>query len=1016
MKFAPLHIISCFSFLSSGLTIERISRSIIKNDYFGAGITDRNVMYGVPMFITALEKINKPFIVGIELTVDEDNISLFALDEEGYRNISFISTIASQNPITLEFLKDYGKGIACILDTNKGKFKELFLNSEKVDSSFTFRYNKFAKLFTLFYLGVEVTSREEVRYANKIRNFAYEYTYETIAFPTILYEKKDDAIVLTMVDAIKNDLKIDTKKATGQSYFMKEEDYAKIYSPKEMKLTIDLIKKSTFKFHQKRGELLHFPVEDSKQYLRDQVAAGLMKKGLAQNVTYLQRANREVETIIKMGYADYFLIVQDYVNFAINNGILVGSGRGSAAGSLVAYALGITNVDPIKYDLLFERFLNEGRKTMPDIDIDFMDIRRDELVEYVRHKYGANRVANIVTFQTIGAKQSLRDVGRIYEYHDWLIDNLSKAITNPSLSLRECYKTLPAFKALVDSDQYYLEIVSLASKLEGMPRQSGQHAAGVILNNFPIEEAMPMTFDFEDNYISQYEMHYLEEQGFLKMDFLSLRNLTIVDICLKLIAKTHNIIIPFSKLPYEDDKIFEIIRSGKVMGLFQLESAGMKRAAKTLEPTCFDDVVALISLFRPGPMEYIPTYGRRKKGLEKTTYISEEVKKVLGPTYGILVYQEQVSTIAQVMAGFSLVEADLFRRGVAKKDAKVLGEQKEKFIQGSIKNGYTLKQATQMYNDIFKFANYGFNKSHAVGYAILGCQMAYLKAYYPLEFYASILQASASTNDVKFNEIVREMHSLALNVSLPDINKSELLFTIDVKNNTLIYPLSEIRGINSILATNIIEERNRNGEYTSFFNFLSRIYGYKINEKHIEALISSGAFDSLHPSRASLRASINRGLQYAELTYNENGQLSLDTNIIQPPSIISREDNALDNLNAEYETIGIMLSGSPFSLKKHLLEEYKAATILEAQESTGTISFGGLIRSKKVINTKKGTPMAFVKLSDELSEIEVIVFSDAYTKVNKYLEINKIVIVTGNRKMNKGESTFIVQDIIPLED
>lgn len=1013
MLFAPLHVRSCYSFLSSGLTIERIARSVKKNDYFGAAITDKNVMYGVPFFIDVMEKISKPFLVGLDIEVDEDNLSLYALDEAGYRNLCFISTISSQNPITLEFLAKYSEGLACIIDTNKGKFKELFNENEKVDSSFAFRYNKFAKLFTIFYLGVEVTNREEVKYANKVRNFAFEHAYETIAFPTLLYEKKDDAIVLSIVDAIKNDIKIETKKESGQAYFMKEEDYLKIYSKKELKLTTELIKKSTFKYHQKRGEILHFPVEDSKQYLRDQVAKGLIQKGLAQDVKYLQRANREVDTIIRMGYADYFLIVQDYVMFAKNNGILVGSGRGSAAGSLVSYALGITEADPLKYDLQFERFLNEGRKTMPDIDIDFMDVRRDEVVEYVRQKYGPNKVANIVTFQTIGAKQSLRDIGRIYGYHGWLIDNLSKAITNPHLSLRECYKTLPAFKELVDSDNYYLEIVSLASKIEGMPRQSGQHAAGVILNNFPIEEAMPVAFDIYNNYISQYEMHYLEEQGFLKMDFLSLRNLTIVDICLKLIAKNHNIVIPFNKIPYEDPKIFEIIRSGKVMGLFQLESAGMKRAAKTLEPTCFDDVVALISLFRPGPMDFIPTYGKRKKGLETPTYYSEDIKKILGPTYGILVYQEQINSIAQVMAGFSLVEADLFRRGVSKKDSKILGELKDKFIAGSIKKGYTEKQAINMYNAIYKFADYGFNKSHAVVYAILGCQMAYLKAYYPLEFYASILQTSASTNDVKFNEIVSEMRSLGLNVSLPDINESETMFSI--KENKLVYPLSEIRGLNSLMASNIIEERNRNGNYTSFFNFVSRLYGFKINEKNVEALISSGAFDSLHPSRASLKASINRAFQYAELTYNGDGQLSLGNDFIKAPSLIEKEDDPLEKLNLEYEVLGIMLSGSPFALKKHLLDEYHASNIMEALESTGPISFGGIIKNKKIINTKKGTPMAFVRLTDELSEMEVTIFSDVFEKVKKYLDINNLVLVTGMNKKNKEETTFIVQDIIPLE-
>lgn len=1014
MIFAPLHIISCYTFLESGLTIERIKESVSKENYFGAAIADKKVMYGVPFFIKAMEEINKKYLVGITLNVEEEYLSIYALNEEGYRNLSLLSTHSEQSDLTLSELNEYKTGLVCILDTNKGKFKELYFDATETDPSFVSRINKYKEAFEEFYLGVEVTSRIEVKYANKIRKMANDNGFTTIAFPSIYYQKKDDAIILEMVKAIKDDDKIDIKKAEGQAYFMKESDYQKIYTARELALTVELVKKSTFNYHMKRGEILHFPVENSELYLREQVAKGLASKGFATNVKYLERANHEVDVILKMGYADYFLVVQDYVHYAKTHGILVGSGRGSAAGSLVSYALGITEVDPIKYDLQFERFLNEGRKTMPDIDIDFMDVRRDEMVEYMRHKYGVSKVANIVTFQTIGAKQSLRDVGRIYEYHDWLISNLSKAITNPKLTLRECYKTLPAFKELVDSDNYYLEIVSLASKIEGLPRQSGLHAAGVILNNDPIEEAMPVSFDFSNNYISQYEMSFLEEQGFLKMDFLSLRNLTIVDTCLKLIEKYKGIHLDFYDLKYDDPETYKIINSGKVMGLFQLESAGMKRAAKTLEPTCFEDVVALISLFRPGPMASIPSYGRRKKGLEKATYLSASLKEILGPTYGILVYQEQINSIAKAMAGFSLSEADLFRRGVSKKKASVLKELKDKFIKGSIKNGYSEKQAIEMYERIYKFANYGFNKSHAVGYAILGCQMAYLKAKYPLEFYAAILQTSASTNDVKFGEIVSEMKSLGLEVSLPNINTSEKMFSI--LDNKLIYPLGEIRGVPSVLVDSILIEREKNGAFKDFFDFVLRLFPYHITDKQIEALINAGTFDSLYKSRASLRQSIFRAVQYAELNYSENGQMTLGSQFVKAPSIIEHGDDPLENLNLEYDTIGIMLSDNPLNYKKDILESHNALPIVDVIDSTNVVTFGGMIKSKKVINTKKGTPMAFVKLFDNTGEMEVTIFSDLYSKNLKYIEMNKLVLIKGSNRKNKEETSFIVNEITSLEE
>ena len=497
------------------------------------------------------------------------------------------------------------------------------------------------------------------------------------------------------------------------------------------------------------------------------------------------------------------------------------------------------------------------------------------------------------------------------------------------------------------------------------------------------------------------------------MDFLALRNLTIVDNCLKLIEKYQNIHIDFYDIKYDDPATYEIIRSGKVMGLFQLESAGMKRAAKTLEPTCFDDVVALISLFRPGPMDSIPSYGRRKKGLEKATYLSEKVKEVLGPTYGILVYQEQINSIAKVMAGFSLSEADLFRRGVSKKDAKVLKELKGKFITGSIANGYTEAQATDMYNRIYKFANYGFNKSHAVGYAILGCQMAYLKAKFPLEFYASILQTNASTNDTKFGEIVSEMKSLGIEVSLPNVNTSEAFFSI--KDNKLIYPLSEIRGVPSTLVESILIERSH-GDYKDFFDFALRVFPYKLSDKQLEALINSGALDSFPGTRTMKRRSIFRALQYAELNYNGNGQMMLDSNFIKVPSLVEGEDNPIENLNLEYDSIGIMLSDNPLTYKKDILEANGALPIAEVIDSTSNVTFGGMIKSKKVINTKKGTPMAFVKIFDDTGEIEVTMFSELYSNNMKFIETNKLILVKGNNRTSRGETSFIASEIINLEE
>ena len=1015
MIFAPLHIISGYSFLQSGLTIEKIKKAVKENDYFGAAVSDINVLYGVPKFVKMMDEINKPYLIGIEISLNGDNISIYALNDEGYKNLCLLSSLLNKEMDVSSFLKNNHQGLLGILSTNEGHFKDEF--SKEIDSKFTKYLLNISRMFDSFYLGIEVTSKDEVHYANKVRKFAAEYTYTTIAFPRILYLNKEDAIILDIVHAIKEDENISVKEKTGQHYFMKEADYSKIYSKAELSKTIELLKSSTLSFAKKRGEMLHYHVEDSVQTLKDNVYNGLKEKSLSQE-EYLKRAEYEIGIITSMGFADYFLIVQDFIKHAEDVGILVGPGRGSAAGSLVSYALGITKVDPIKYNLQFERFLNPGRKTMPDIDVDFMDTRRNEVIDYMREKYGENRVAQISTFQTIMAKQAIRDIGRIYDEfssRSWLIDNLSKTITDPKLTLADAYRKLPAFKKLVDSDHDYLQIVSLARKIEGLPRQNGLHAAGVILNNTPMESSLPVTYDIDGHYVTQYESIYLEEQGFLKMDFLSLRNLTTIDYCVKLINENHqDVSLDPKHIDFDKPETYELISKGQLTGIFQLESAGMKRAIKTIRPSRFEDVVAVISLFRPGPMASIPTYARRKHGEEPVTYLSNDLKEVLEDTYGVLTYQEQVTGVAVKMAGFSVSEADLFRRGISKKKADVLKAMEAKFLEGCKKKGYSDKVSKTVYDAIMKFANYGFNKSHAAVYAYIACEMAYLKSHYPLEFYASIMMTASSTSDSKFSEYVSEMRSRNIPVYVPDINHSEKNFII--YNNGLLYPLGEIRGITYILVNNILEERKENGPFTDFFSFIVRMFKYGISESSLEHLIRAGVFDSLNPSRASLLASIGKGLQYADLISSGQGQVLLDDSLLPPPSIIEVKDNPLDNLNDEYEALGIMLSSNPLSYRSDLYDKYDIVSLNEANEHKGNFKIMGIVKSVKIINTKKGTPMAFIKLFDQTSEFEVTIFSDLYSDNMRYIKKNNILLIEGSNKNNQGESSFIASKIELIEN
>lgn len=1012
--FAPIHIISSYSFLQSGLTMKKIAKFVAESGYFGAALTDEGNMYGVPEFAHAMMEMNKPYLLGMNIVIDEVNFTIYALNEVGYHHLIDINTAIQKEKLDYAFLKAHSDGLAVVLETNHGEFKKRFIELEKIDTTFTKWLSTYAELSPRhFYLGIEVTSKEEIQIANKIRHFASDYTYQCIAFPRIKYAKKDDAIVLKIVSTISEGSFIKEKKADGQEYFMKESDYHKLYSEEEINNTNILVNSSTLDFLQKRGEMLHFSTQNSDIALKEATFACLKNKGLDHNETYLSRLNYELEIIASMGYSDYFLLVQDYVNWAKTHDILVGAGRGSSAGSLVSYLLNITEVDPIQYHLLFERFLNPARKTMPDIDVDFMDIKREEVIQYMRDKYGHDKVSNIVTFQSILAKQALRDVGRVYQYPERHIVLLSKAISNPKYSLGQAYKYLPEFKKLVDSDNYFKEFVSLAGKIEGLPRQSGQHAAGVILNNSPIEKAIPVSIDFNDNYISQYEAGYLEEQGFLKMDFLGIRNLTTVSVCVDLINAHHpDLHLSKENLPYEEKAIFDLICSGHTIGLFQIETSVMRRGIQTLKPSCFEDVVALVALNRPGPMPYVKNYALRRDSLEKVTYLCDDLKDILAPTYGIIVYQEQINQIASTMAGLSPAEADSFRRAISKKDKAKLASLGEEFISGSMKKGHSKAVSEAVFNDILKFADYGFNRSHSVVYAVLTCRMAWLKAHYPLEFYTALLETGLSANDSKFADNVSEMKAMGIKILPPDINLSGKSFV--ALDNALIFPLTSISGISDLVAENIINER-KNGTFKDFFDFVTRLFTDKITENQIIKLINSGAFDHLYPSRACMRISTKAALQYAELVHDDNGQLNIGISGITPPEMMKDHDDPIENLDLEYDTIGIMLSDNILEYKKDLLAAKKVTPISETVDMNYA-TIAGIVKAVKVIKTKKASSMAFVKVFDQTGDIEVTIFPKLFEEKANLLEKNNILVISGRFDVRDDERSFSANTVELLEE
>jgi len=1006
--FVPLRIISGYSFLQSGLTMEKISHSVFSNNYLGAGLADFNYLYGVPHFFEEMNKIKKKAIIGISVLINDYSLVLYALNEDGYKNLIKVSALTSKGESVEDYLIDNHSGLLGVLEASYSAFPLEFDNPD-----FAKKVAKLSNLVDTFYIGVEVNDKSDIPYIEKVREFASNHTYRTVAFPRIQYQKKNEAITLDILKAIDKGEKIEEKVKSGEQYFKSIEAFESLYNKEEIDLTVKILESTTFNFNKKRGELYHYPVSDSVDTLKRKVYQGLKDKEILDQ-KHIERCKKELDVIIEMGFQDYFLIVSDYVNYAKNNDILVGPGRGSAAGSLVSYCLNITEVDPLDYDLQFERFLNKARKTMPDIDVDFMDTKREDMVEYMRKTYGNDKVAYIVAIQTIQAKQALRDIGRIYDIPTRHIDLLSKSIPD-KVNLREAYKTVPQFKTLVDSDKYFLEIVSLASKIEGLPRQAGTHAAGIVLNQDSLTDVIPVTIDYEDHYTVQYEKDYLEPQGILKMDFLAIRTLSIIEYCLELVNQNHHLNLDFYHLPYLDKECFELFKNLQTIGIFQLESSGMKNAIKILKPESFNDIVALIALFRPGPMDNIKDYADRKAGRIKPKYLSKDVEEILSSTYGVLIYQEQISSLAIKMAGYSPEEADLFRRAVSHKEKTVLESSKKQFVTGSIKNGYAEKDATQMFNNILKFANYGFNKSHAVVYAIIACRMAYLKYHYPLEFYASILTISSGGTDAKFGDYVSELKKRKLKVLLPDINKSDKHFVID--KDGLLFPLNMIRGVNIDVTNKIIDERHLKGKFTDFFNFVSRMYSQNVSETVLLKIINSGALDIFNKNRETLRATLHYAYQLAELSLDNEGQLILDSTLDHQKQYFEVKDDPLTNLNLEYEELGIMLSDNPLRYKKDLLDKFKVVSIADISSSVGYINIAGIVSTIKVIKSKKNnTSMAFMKVFDEDGEIEVIVFAKVYERVFSLLEKNNILLINGRYDQKEDKDSFIANEIKLLEE
>lgn len=1022
MSFVPLHVTSCYDFLNSAIKFDSLFSKLKDYKYSSCGIADLNTMFGYARFaqLASANKI-KP-IYGLDVVVNNNNLTLFAINENGYKNLIKISYEKSLNnqdsQLNIEDLQRFSSNIVAVIST---RYSQIFATKDEDQIAKDLRI--FDKIFgSNLYIGLEsysnlILSDDEISTIKRVRHFIEKYPYQLVAFPHIKYLNAEDVSKYDILQAIKNQTTLveETLEPKGENYLKNPAELHFSYSNEELEATNLIAEKCNFTFGNKNGKLLKFDHNiDSKSKLKEDALKGLKELGLSEKKEYIERLNYELEVIDEMGYNDYFLIVAEYVNYAKNNNILVGPARGSAAGSLVSYCLNITEIDPLEYNLLFERFLNRERVSMPDIDVDFEDTKRNLVVNHLKEKYGSEKVSNICTVANSKVRGALRDIGRVFAKNEDDIDILCNLLIDPKKDFNESYKTIQSFREKVESDKYYFDLVQLANKILKYPRQRGIHAAGVVLNDEPLLNNIPLVYDTSINgNITQIEAEYLEKMGYLKMDILGLTNLSTIHLILDLIEKNKGIKLNFRDIPVEDPSIYPLLNAGFTMGIFQLESEGMNSAIQRVKPTSINDVISILALFRPGPMGNIDTYANRKNNKEKVTYLSPELEEILSETYGIMIYQEQVMQIAQKMAGFSLGKADILRRAISKKKASIMDKMKQEFISGCISKGYSKNVAESTYDLIEKFAQYGFNKSHSVAYAFITNKMAYLKAKYPFEFYIGVLAGIAGSSDSKFIKYINEIKQRKINIELPNINKSSYIFTID-NNKSMIMPFTIIKGLNNKTTDSIIKERMQNGEYKDIFDFILRTYDYRIGQEQIEKLIKSGCFDSFVSNREAILVKLPLLFQKASLIIKSKGQSSLFNDPIKFD--LNVKEDKFDKAINELELVGLMISCNPINEISKINNLNYDATI-QNYEHNKYHDLVGILNGIKTISTRKTKKqMAYLSIMDANGDaISVTLFPEKYDRFAEILKKKSIYYFTGSMKSRNGKNEFYADEVKKLE-
>ncbi len=1059
-QFVHLHNHSHYSLLDGATQIDDMIHRALEFKMPALALTDHGVLFGAVELYTHAKKAGIKPIIGCEMYIAKgkmtekngyNHLTVLVKNYTGYKNLVKLVSLAHlegyyyKPRVDFEHLQQNHEGLIALSGCLSGPVSEPLVNGDFESARKAARMYK--DVFGEDYY-LEVHSHgldEEAAVLAAMPKIAREIGAKLVAVNDGHYLRREHAIphnILLNISQSSNGSKDPTelRYKVPEFYFKSPEEMEKAFArfdfgPEALENTLEIADKCDLQLELKKNLMPRFPipensgVSNSEQYFEKLAREGLARRYAELTPEIERRFEHEVAIIKKMGFAEYFLVVQDFINSAREMGVRVGPGRGSAAGSIVSYSLGITNVDPLHYGLLFERFLNPDRVSMPDIDVDFADNKRDLVIDYVKKKYGEESVCQIVTFGTLSSRAVLKDVGRVLGIPLSTIDSITKqipVILGRVTPLEEALDSIAELRWVKESnDPKIKQLVECSLVLEGTNRNVGTHAAGVVIAPAKITDYVPLYKTPSTEVITQYEYKSLEEIGLLKMDFLGLRTLTVIENALSLIKENYGKEIDLDKIACDDPKVFELFAAGQTVAVFQFESSKMQEYLKKLKPTSLEDLVVMNALYRPGPMEMIDEFIDRKFGRKPIEYPHPKMERILKPTYGVIVYQEQVMHIASDIAGFTLAQADMMRRAMGKKDKVLMAEQKKLFVEGAVKDSTDRKLAGEIFDSISKFASYGFNKSHSAPYSLLAYQTAYLKTYYPAEFMAATLTSEIGDLN-KTTLLLDECRKLGITVLGPDVNNSLAHFS--VREGNLRLGLSSIKNVGVGAAEEIVKARTSGGEFGNIFDFVSRIDLKTVNKRALESLIKAGAFDSMGHKRAQLLNSFEIIAEFGQSVQESrsSSQSSLfdmlegdqKKGVTYPRLADVEEWSQGEKLNREKEMVGVYISGHPLLKFEH---EYNSFTNVRLGDVTtiegiGAAKAAGIVVDVRRKIDKKGNTMAFVQIEDFTGKGELIFFSDAYSKYENILFSDSIILVSGKAESNGDSVRIVVGEAYPLEE